>query len=71
MMLLILLSIGFANCTNAVPPETGQPKDEHIASFPFKLYPTDNKWTFILGTRNDKMWQFLWDTDGDDYNWIK
>ncbi|MDE6100952.1 MAG: hypothetical protein K2G01_07900 [Paramuribaculum sp.] len=71
MMLLILLSIGFVNCTNAVPPETEQPKDEHIAFFPFKRYPTDNKWTFILDTRNGKKWQFQWGADGDDYIWIK
>lgn len=68
MVLLILLSIGFSNCTNVTPPEKEQPKEEQIMIFPFKLYPTDNMWTFIkLDTRNGKMWQVQFSVEEDDY----
>lgn len=68
MMLLILFSIGFTNCANAVSPEKEQPKEEQNLFFPFKLYPTDNMWTFIkLDTRNGKMWQVQFSVKGDDY----
>lgn len=68
MMWLLLLSIGLTNCANATPPEKEQPKEEQIVFFPFKLYPTDNMWTFIkLDTRNGKMWQVQFSVKGDDY----
>ena len=68
MMLLTLLSIGLTNCGNATPPEKEQPKEEQIMVLPFKLYPTDNMWTFIkLDTRNGKMWQVQFSVNGDDY----
>lgn len=69
LMLLILLSIGFTNCTNATSPsQRGQTENEQTMSFPFKLYPTDNMWTFIkLDTRNGKMWQVQFSVKGDDY----
>lgn len=68
MLLLILLSFGLTNCTNATPPEKEKPKDEQQILFPFKLYPTDNMWTFIkLDTRNGKMWQVQFSVNGDDY----
>lgn len=68
MMLLILLSIGFTNCTNVTPQEKEQPKEEQTMILPFKLYPTNNMWTFIkLDTRNGKMWQVQFSVNGDDY----
>lgn len=68
MMLLLLVSIGLTNCANATHPEKEQPKEEQIVFFPFKLYPTDNMWTFIkLDTRNGKMWQVQFSVKGDDY----
>ena len=68
MALLILLSIGFSNCTHAAPPETEQSKGEQTELFRFKLYPTDNMWTFIkLDTRSGKMWQVQYSVKGDDY----
>lgn len=68
MMLLILLSIGLTNCANAAPHETEQPKVEQTMLLPFKLYPTDNMWTFIkLDTRSGKMWQVQFSVKGDDY----
>ena len=68
LMLIILLSVGFTNCENATSTEKEQPKDEQTMFFPFKLYPTDNMWTFIkLDTRNGKMWQVQFSVKGDDY----
>ena len=35
---------------------------------PFKLYPTQNMWTFIkLDTRNGNMWQVQFSVEGEDY----
>lgn len=68
LMLLILITIGFTNCADATPPEKEQPKEEQSQYLPFKLYPTDNMWTFIkLDTRNGKMWQVQFSVKGDDY----
>lgn len=53
---------------NAVPPEKAQSTVEQPTIYPFKLYPTDNMWTFIkLDTRNGKMWQVQFSVKGDDY----
>lgn len=71
--LLILLSLGLTNCANAPQqeeerPKDEQPKDEQQITYPFKLYPTDNMWTFIkLDTRNGKMWQVQFSVKGDEY----
>ncbi len=67
-MLLILLSFGFTDCSNDIPPEKEKPKDEQSMFFPFKLYPTENMWTFIkLDTRSGKMWQVQFSVKDDDY----
>lgn len=68
MMLLVLLSVGLINCANATPPGKEQLKEEQTEFFSFKLYPTNNMWTFIkLDTRNGKMWQVQFSVKGDDY----
>lgn len=68
LMLLILFSVGLTNCAKATPPEKEQTKEEQTMYLPFKLYPTDNMWTFIkLDTRNGKMWQVQFSVKGDDY----
>lgn len=68
LILLILFSAGLTNCVNANPPKKEQSKEEQTKFFPFKLYPTDNMWTFIkLDTRNGKMWQVQFSVKGDDY----
>ena len=72
MTLLILLSVGFSRCAgNATIPENGQPKSEtedRVIDFPFKLYPTENMWTFIkLDTSNGLMWQVQYSVKGEAY----
>lgn len=67
-MLLVLISVWLTNCTNATAPEKENPKEEQQVFFPFKLYPTENMWTFIkLDTRNGRMWQVQYSVKGDDY----
>lgn len=66
--LLILCYFGITNCASATPTETEQSREEQIQFFPFKLYPTDNMWTFIkLDTRNGKMWQVQFSIKGAEY----
>lgn len=67
-MLFFLLTIGLSNCTKAKLSEEESFKEEHQMQFPFKLYSTENMWTFIkLDTRNGKMWQVQYSIEGDEY----
>ena len=68
MMLLVLFFFGLTNCVNANPPVKGFNQEEKTTLYPFKLYPTENMWTFIkLDTRNGKMWQVQYSVKGEDY----
>lgn len=73
MALMLLMSVGFSRCAgNATVSENEQPKSETealVIDLPFKLYPTENMWTFIkLDTRNGQMWQVQYTIkDDDDY----
>lgn len=67
-ILAILLSLGLTNCTNAAPPKEEKQKEEQPMNYPFKMYPTENVWTFIkLDTRSGKMWQVQYSVKGDEY----
>ncbi len=42
---------------------------QHNSLFPltYQLFPTENRWTFLkLNTRNGKIWQVQYDTQGDN-----
>lgn len=40
--------------------------------FPYRLYPTQNLWTFIkLDTSNGRMWQVQYSLEGDNYRFEK
>jgi hypothetical protein len=68
LILLILLSVCLTNCKNAATKSQEARKEEQTMFLPYKLYPTDNVWTFIkLDTRNGKMWQVQYSVKGDDY----
>lgn len=46
---------------------TSKVKLEKVDNVIFRLFPTENMWTFIkLNTRNGKMWQVQYDVKGDD-----
>jgi hypothetical protein len=53
----------FTVVTFSLSAQTNKKTNENIASqtitsFPYKIFPTQNMWTFIkLDTRNGKMWQ--------------
>ena len=50
---------------NDVAPNKTKQKCHEIAVY--KLFPTENMWTFIkLNTRNGKMWQVRYDVEGDN-----
>lgn len=67
--LLLLVMIG---CTDNAPKSV--PKDEVTEQFEqtndierFKLFPTQNMWTFIkLDTQTGQMWQVQYDIKGDE-----
>ena len=67
--LFLLVMIG---CTNNAPKSTyKEDAKEQLAQTDdierFKLFPTQNMWTFIkLNTRNGQMWQVQYDTKGDN-----
>lgn len=40
---------------------------KNLLTVSYRLFPTENRWTFIkLNTRNGKMWQVQYDTEGED-----
>lgn len=57
------------DCTQATESVTQKQKTEQSQQvMPYKLYPTDNMWTFIkLDTRNGKMWQLQYSVKGNEY----
>lgn len=68
--LLILLLLGFTNYANASTPEKVYLQNEQQIISRYKLYPTENMWTFIkLDTRNGKMWQVQFSVKGNDYRY--
>ena len=70
MLSLAMIICGLTNCANAATPTSSQSKAEQTMDLPFKLYPTENMWTFIkLDTRNGKMWQVQYSTKGSDYRY--
>ena len=55
------------DCAQATPTPQEQPVEQQEA-MPYKLYPTNNMWTFLkLDTRNGKIWQVQFSVKGDDY----
>lgn len=66
-ILLVLLSllVGFTAYSQTFVPNG---KSANNTEFAFKLYPTDNMWTFIkLDSRTGKIWQVQYSIDGDQY----
>lgn len=63
----VLSMIGFASCNTSQNKEN-QSNNELTLNFPYKLYPTENMWTFIkLDTRNGRMWQVQYSVKGSEY----
>lgn len=66
--ILFVIALMMTNCTQttSVPQEQNTTTQQGINLY--KLYPTNNMWTFIkLDTRNGKMWQVQFSVKGDDY----
>lgn len=66
--ILFVIALSMTNCTQttSVPQEQNTTTQQEINLY--KLYPTNNMWTFIkLDTRNGKMWQVQFSVKGDDY----
>lgn len=64
-----MISCSLTNCTKSVSSESN-PQQEITQSEiqPYKLYATNNMWTFIkLDTRNGKMWQVQYSVKGEEY----
>ena len=50
--------------------EVSVPMEQKVEqrAMPYKLYPTNNMWTFIkLDTRNGRMWQVQFSVKGEEY----
>lgn len=63
----VLSMIGFASWSASQNKED-QSNNELSLNFPYKLYPTENMWTFIkLDTRNGRMWQVQYSVKGSEY----
>lgn len=62
-------------CNNSLPKAEQVKEQVSIFGAPatntskrYKLYPTDNMWTFVkLDTSNGKMWQVQYSVKGDEY----
>lgn len=67
-LLLALACILFCSCSrNAEPAPTNENKNsEQTLVKTYRLYPTQNMWTFIkLNTRNGLMWQVQYSVNDD------
>jgi len=63
-----IMLLGMTNCSNNNVPFQEQNEKQEVTEPPFKLFPTNNLWTFIkLDTRNGKMWQVQYSIKGDEY----
>lgn len=69
-LLIILVASGTSVAQDQAPNNSQVPNksiQNQQAPLSFKLYPTENMWTFIkLNTRNGKMWQVQYDISGND-----
>ncbi len=69
--LIILLTTGimFAQTRvtkNEASAIVNSQKKQNEEAFVFRLFPTQNMWTFIkLNTRNGQLWQVQWSTETD------
>ena len=67
LILIFVLSSIITTAQNQSASPNGIQNTEETESITYKLFPTQNYWTFIkLNTRNGKMWQvhFTLDNDG-------
>lgn len=64
----IAVAIFMTDCAKAVPAAQEQKTEDQQEMMPYKLYPTNNMWTFLkLDTRNGRIWQVQFSVKGDDY----
>lgn len=64
-LFILFISMSITSYAQITVP-SGKPTTN--IGFAFKLYPTNNVWTFIkLDTRNGKMWQVQYSIKGSDY----
>lgn len=55
-------------CVQDASGQQEQQEEQSLQTVPYKLYPTNNMWTFIkLDTRNGKMWQVQYSIENNDY----
>lgn len=65
--LLCAIALLMTDCTHATTaPQTTDAQRQDV--MPYKLYPTNNMWTFLkLDTRNGRIWQVQFSVEGDSY----
>ena len=66
---LSLLAIFLVVCSIVYSQDTTniEVPQEHQTTYTYRLYPTENMWTFIkLNTRNGQMWQVQYYVGGED-----
>jgi len=66
MLVLITLTSYSQNQLNDSTKTSHEKKQIENSSLVYKLYPTENMWTFIkLDTRNGRLWQVQYHTESD------
>lgn len=70
--LVLLCCLCLTNCAGQTQTESPSDQKTDEVEFPYRLYPTQNMWTFIkLDTSNGRMWQVQYSLEGDNYRFEK
>lgn len=64
---LLVISCVLMICCNDLFAQTTAPEPSQLPTAPYRLFATNNRWTFIkLDTVTGKMWQVQFDVQGDN-----
>lgn len=68
--MVMAIALSMTDYTQAAPTPQELKTEQRQVTMPYKLYSTNNMWTFIkLDTRNGKMWQVQFGIKGEDYRY--